>query len=591
MTRRSAVQLLASASAWAQKPRELPPAVPHQTVVIDAVVADAQGNAVRNLGPSDFTVALGSEQPAISAFAAVDALTGATRAAAPMPLPMKIDPGDVQRTFVFVVDDAGIPAAHITGLRDALLHFVNEQMGERDVFALIRTSSGSGPVEQVFKERAPMLAAIQRIAVNPAAGLPSAPPWPQTLHYALQGIHAVPGRKAVVLAWERMPAYPNFDAVIALANRAWSSIYAIRGGDSPSPQIGAMAELTASTGGLNLAADFPAALQRVLQDQESYYLLGVESDPLFTWRDLPVSVKCKRSGMAVRTRSQPPATEPLTRPADSGSPQVELRRVVVSPMESGSMHVGISPLFSHAAASWIDVALLLDAHELTFTHKANGIHAGALDFLVRVYDSAGEIADDHGSTVTLPLTTAAYEELLKRGLCFACRANLSKPGVFQIYAAVRDSTSGNTGTAHRLIEAPDIAGGELALSSITLLPQYAPAESAEQEHPLDWARRTFGANEPFSYSCSVYNAAADEQKCAQIEVTLTIYAGGRLVHQADPIPLTVADAANKQWLAVHGKLQLHTNTGPGEFILQLTVRDKVKPRTASQWTDFRWGVV
>lgn len=586
MTRRSAVQLLGSAPAWAQKPRGAPQAAPApQKIVVDVAVSDPQGNLVRTLRPSDFSVQAGGRPQAVTAFAAVDVLTGASRSAAPLPLPMKIDPGELHRNFVFVVDDAGIAMPHIKGLRDALLHFVNEQIGERDTFALIRTSGGTAPYERVFDEKRAMRAAIQRLPLNPAASLPSAPPWPQTLHYALEGLRAVAGRKAVVLAWERMPESPSFDSVIALANRAWASVYTIYGGENPAPQNLVMAELAASTGGFNFALALPAALERIAKDQESYYLLGFESGLQSAWQDAPLSVKLARPGMDVRSRLQPPVTAPPVPPADSGSPQAELRRKLVSPMESGSMRVRILPRFGRSNTSWIDATMLVDVHDVTFTHKTNGMHYGGLDFVVRVYDLSGEIVCEQSQTASLPLPTAAYEEMLKRGMSIAIRAPVPKPGVFQMHAGVRDSTSGNTGTAHSLIEVPDVSRGDLTISGITLLPEDA-AVTAEQDSPLDSARYVFPSSRPFTYTCSVFNVAVDEDKRARIEVSLSIYSDGRPVYQRSPIPLTVAGAANQRWLTVRGKLEMSATTVAGDFVLQLTVADKVKPRTASQWTEF-----
>jgi len=576
MTRRSVLQLLASAQSWAQKPRAVPPAAPPPKAVIDAVVADSQGSTVRNLGPSDFALAVGRQQHAIASFAAIDAVTGAARAAAPLPLPMKIDPGDVHRTFAFVVDDAGMAAARIEPLREALLRFVNDHIGERDTVALFRTSSGTGLLEQVASDRARLRYAIGQLAFNPAAALPSLSPWPQTLHYALQGLRAITGRKAVVVVWERKPALANFDPMIALANRAWSSVYTIYAGEQPAPESRDIANLAASTGGLSIAVDLPGALDRILQDQASYYLLGFDADPSSAGRDLPVSVTLTRTGLELRSRLEPPVTAPPELLGENVSPQAELRRVLVSPLESGSMHVRVWPQFSRTTSSWIDVSLLIDPHDVAFTHKANGTHVGGLDFLVRIYDADGEIVADQGRAASLSLPADKYEELLKEGLSFSIQEAIPKPGVFQVFGAVRDATSGNTGLAHRLIEVPDTSRGDLTVTGVTLF------DATE----TDSVRRVFRAGQPFGYSCSIFNAALDAQKQAQIEVRLTISSGGRAVYEGNPMPLTVADAANRQWLTVRGKLEMKAGTGAGDFVLQLTVTDKIKPRTASQWTEF-----
>jgi len=549
---------------------------------MDAVVVDSQGNPVRNLGPGDFTISERAEPRPIASFAAVDTVSGAVRVAAPLPLPMKIDPGDVHRTFVLVVDDAGISASAAAALRDPLMVFVNQQIGPRDSVALIRTSGGMGLMEQITSEKPLIRAAIETIVSNPAARPPSEAPWVETLNYVLEGLRAIEGRKAVAVFFEREPDNCDVLALAALADRAWSSIYVV-----PLAPVAAKpyvaAGLAATTGGLVLSQPVPAALTRIFQSEASYYLLGFPSEGSSAAPE--VSLKLARPGLELRARLQPAGIKPRPHIADSGSPAAGLRLLLASPMEAGSLPVRITALFSRTTGNWLDVLLWVDPHDLTFTHRLNGLHTAGLDVLIRVCNISGLVADDHAETVSLSLESDAYRQILAEGVRLSRRVPIAQPGVFAIHVAVRDSTSTKTGIAHRLVEVPDVSKGELLLSGIALLPA-AAADDTDAAAGLASARRVFQVGQHLAYTYFVYNAASDSQNRAQLEVRTALYIGGRMVYESAPTSLTVGDASGKKWLSLRGTLKLGASTTGGEFVLEVLISDMVKPRTASQWTDF-----
>jgi VWFA-related protein len=552
---------------------------------MDAVVTDNRGNLVRDLAPADFAIYEGNQPRTVVAFASVDTLSGASRAAEPLPLAAKIDPGEAHRTFMLVADDAGMSAASAAALRAALAGFVNEQMGARDVASLVRSVDGTGPLQQLTSDHRLLAAAGERVAFNPAARPPSVPPWPETLRYALEGLRAVRGRKAVMLFWERAPENYDFGPLIALANRAWSSVYPVHLGPLPDGPPGGMARLAKETGGLSLAQEIPAALARVLQDQESYYLLGFPAE-LLPGQENPVSVKLLRPGLELRSRASVPEMVPPRVPPEAGLPANELARLIASPLNSGSLQVSLAALFSHTTTDGLDVLLRIDGHGVAMTHRLDGAHEAGLDFLLRVCGMNGEVLYDRGTSNSLRLTADEYRRVMDEGLNYAIAIPVAGPGVLQVRAAVLDATSSNTGIAHCLIEIPDVSKGELLLSGIVLEPA---ADAAASGAGLDSARRFFHAGQRIAYRCSIYNASVDSQQRAAMEVRTAMYYAGRTVWTSDPIPLTAADA-DRQTIKLRGNLEFARDTGAGEFVLQVTVTDTLapggKPRSASQWTTF-----
>jgi hypothetical protein len=123
-----------------------------------------------------------------------------------------------------------------------------------------------------------------------------------------------------------------------------------------------------------------------------------------------------------------------------------------------------------------------------------------------------------------------------------------------------------------------VSKGDLLVSGVTLL-RADPAET-------DSSAQVFRPGQQITYKCAIYNAKAGDDKSAQLEVRTMIFAGEQQIYAGQPIALTLPEAASKRWLNLRGRLELGSNTAPGEFILQVLVKDKVSGRTASQWIGF-----
>ena len=580
MNRRLALKLMAAAPACAQQRKRRPqPAssMPPTPVAMDAVVTDSGGNPVRDLTPGDFTISDGGETRVMDSFAAVDAVSGAARAAQPLPLPMKIDPGSVHRAFVLVVDDCGLSAAAAQSLRDALAGFV-QQLGDRDTAVLFRSSQGSGGMEQLTSDRRLLADAMARVVFHPAETAPSTPPWPETLDYTLEGLRGVNGRKAAVVLFERAPKAYNFGSLITLANRAWTSVYAIDLAPEPHTEV---QDLASATGGLYLQGNSSAALTRILKDQSAFYLLGFHADAAAAaGQDKPVTVKLARGGLTLRARRNPPATKPASY-LENGLPDAELRRLTTAPIHVGNMQLRLSARYTRVKTDWLEVRVEADAHDIAITHKLDETYQGEVDFLLRLYDSDGEVAYDRYLATPLALTPDQYRRMLDEGLNYTVRVPAMKPGVFQLCAAVRDGTSSNTGIAYRTVEVPNLANGDLTLSGVAL----QAGASAE----VDVVRRVFHPGQQIDYECSIYNVSVDQQTNATVEVRTRIYSATAVVYAGDAQNLTAKNVANRS-LTVRGKLNLAAKIATGDFVFQLTVIDKLapgeKPRTASQWVGF-----
>lgn len=143
-------------------------------IQVDVTVTDSKGNPVTDLKPEDFEIYENGEKQNISNFSFISNVR--TRIADPQPVKDKIDipvpptavrREDVRRTIALVVDDLSLSFRSAYDVRRALRKYVDEQMQDGDLVAIIRTGSGTGALQQFTTDKQLLYAAIERVKWNP----------------------------------------------------------------------------------------------------------------------------------------------------------------------------------------------------------------------------------------------------------------------------------------------------------------------------------------------------------------------------------------------------------------------------------------
>ncbi len=145
-------------------------------IQIDVTVTDKKGKQVTNLKPEDFEVYENKDKQEITNFSYISSVPTATPTGSPTPKPNKNDPipippaklklENVRRTIALVADDLGLSFESVAYTRSALKKFVDEQMQEGDLVAIIRTSSGIGSLQQFTSDKRQLYAAIEKVRYN-----------------------------------------------------------------------------------------------------------------------------------------------------------------------------------------------------------------------------------------------------------------------------------------------------------------------------------------------------------------------------------------------------------------------------------------
>jgi VWFA-related protein len=158
-------------------PQETTVRISTQLVQIDATVTDKKGEHVEDLAEGDFELTVDGKKQNITYFRLVKLPEpkrpepGAANAPKPVAPPsapmMTIAPEQVARTIAFVVDDLGLSFESTHYARRAIKKFLDEQMQEGDLVAIIRTGRGLGALQQFTSDKRVLYAAVEKLTWNP----------------------------------------------------------------------------------------------------------------------------------------------------------------------------------------------------------------------------------------------------------------------------------------------------------------------------------------------------------------------------------------------------------------------------------------
>jgi VWFA-related protein len=664
-------------------------------VQVDVTVTDKSGKIVRGLKPEDFEIYENGQREPISNFSFINNARETT--AAPektsekqqvvLP-PTPIRPEQVRRTIALVVDDLSLSFESTYYARRALKKFVDEQMQDGDLVAIIRTGGGVGALQQFTTDKRQLYAAIEKVRWNPVGtGNVSAfapmeakvdlgpTPTPQpgertaegiqkeqdsfrasifatgtlgAINYVVRGMQELPGRKSVMLISDGFKLYED-DAegfkesgrvlqalrqLVDAANRASVVIYTMdarglvytgltaadntsgRSSDDVEKELSDRRDqlfdtqdglhyLAKQTGGLSIinSNDLSGGIRKILDDQ-SYYLIGYvpESDtfdPKLN-RFNKLIVKVKQPGLTVRYRSgffgiSDDKNKAL---AEAAGPtgRNKLFSALTSPFAVGQIPLRMNALFNTGQDGIVYVRTLLhiDISQIKFQEQPDKSEKADIEILVVAYGDNGQIIDQSGKAFSLSFPRDVYEKFLREGLVNIYTFPVKKPGAYQLRLAIRDTATDKVGSANQFIEIPNLKKDRLALSSVVLedLP-YAEyqrlnstgAAATSATTYTDSSLRQFKTGTVLTYGFSIFNPRPGSAAGGDLEWQLKLYRDGKLMFDGKPQKVA-GEQTRPNVLEAAGSLMLGTETGPGDYVLQITATDKLAPPKKNSATQF-----
>ncbi len=153
-------------------------------VQVDAVVTDAKGKPVTNLTRDDFEVLQDGEPQKLTVFefvrtkdpaAMLDRLRISVEprntivGVPPPPQRKTLKREEIRRTIALVVDDLALSFDSVVRVRDSLRKWVDYEMEDGDLVAVVRTSAGMGSLQRFTMDKEMLHAAIDQVRYQPGS--------------------------------------------------------------------------------------------------------------------------------------------------------------------------------------------------------------------------------------------------------------------------------------------------------------------------------------------------------------------------------------------------------------------------------------
>jgi VWFA-related protein len=353
--------------------------------------------------------------------------------------------------------------------------------------------------------------------------------------------------------------------------------------------------ISADTGGFLVTGTnaFDAGLQRVLAENDSYYLMAYE--PTNKKRDgryRRIDVKLPRHARhVVRTRrgylaaddsksAGPAVRQAAATPEPRGIEEAEARTIIEAARRSTGLPLRLAADFVNTEAG--GPVAIVHAHA-DVAALAEADTAIAVDFLGGVYDASGQALGPAFGRRT-PVAADALARARAEGVSFRQRLALP-PGRYEVRLAARDLSRTRLGGASQWVEIPDLKAGALTLSGLflsTATPKASgPGATADELRDVQATRR-FRSRDSLFFQVYVYNLREEGGTDAVLQAQLR--QGETLVAASQPQPIK-AERKDGVLLPLTNGMPLES-LPRGRYELRVVVMDKKANATVSRQVDF-----
>lgn len=355
--------------------------------------------------------------------------------------------------------------------------------------------------------------------------------------------------------------------------------------------------LAGGTGGFMVrnTNDLATGLRRMLEDNETYYLLAYE--PANTRRDgrfrrinvhLPrrpeLTVRTRRGYFATDERkAAPSATAPLLAAAGGAAaplPAAEARAALSAPIAPGGIPVALSADYVDLppAGPQVVVRARVDLARLRW-EEVEGRHHVDVELLGGVFDARGQpVGAPFGRRADLDLAPPDFERARAAGIDYQQLVPL-RPGRYEVRLLTRERRLAQQGGATQSVDVPDLAERKLTLSGL-FLGRDAPTAGAA---PVS-ASRLFKRGDSVSFQFYVYNATLDERGKGDVVLQAQVWSAGKAVaaSRLQPARLQMRDGV----AVPETNVMSLEGMAPGAYELRVFVQDRKTNASTVRRVDF-----
>lgn len=360
------------------------------------------------------------------------------------------------------------------------------------------------------------------------------------------------------------------------------------------------------TGGKALinSSDLNGGIERVLEEQSGYYLLGYlpdadTFDPAKR-RFNKLEIKVKRAGLKASYRSG------FFNSTDGGpaapvnvTAEQQMAKALTSPFARNDIAVAVNALFADDPADgpYVRSFVHIDASKLKFTTDAEGWNKTTFDIAAVAFGDNGLPVEKQETKYTIKSKGPTHDAMLRNGFVYVLIMPIKQAGTYQYRVALRETGTGKIGSASQVVEVPDLTKKKLTLSSIAVedismttwqnITQgkvgTAPGQMQLASTLLyDTVLKQFPAGTVLRYGFEVYNAKSEGSQMPQLETQTRIVQNNRTVAEGNPMKFNPAGQVDPRHVRISGNMMLKDTLPAGDYALQVTVRDLNSKQTTTQ---------
>jgi VWFA-related protein len=628
-----------------QKADEQEETIKLSTTLIEArvVVTDKSGKFITDLNQADFELRENDQPQTISFFSLTqvpgkaEAVKNATNPAAALAAAT----AKPTRSIVLFADTTHIAPANLLFLKQMLRRFIDEQLGEQDMTALVTSFGTLGLGEQFTRDRRLLRYAVERLSLGPSdsEGFPrGATPamayhrsrtTQLTIRAVVDKLAQMPGQRLLVLFSDgftlrdagRFKDYSELQNITSRATRSGVMIYSIDSkGLQPPPGISAQNRavpnlsfglarsseavegleiLAADTGGkfFSNTNDLLGAAKQVLADNQAYYTLAyypAEEGDAKKFRKLALRIKGHPEYRIRTQKGYLPTAFAKQKTEAARTPDQRIAQAMTAPLVASELGVFATAddIESAGDPAQVTVQVFVDGHNLNY-QPAGGRQQIELKIVLMVLDSAGKLVSDQAQTIQANLRPEVYETVRSRALNYFKRLAL-KPGFYQIRVGVYEPQTERIGTASALVQVPELKSKQLSLSSLLLADNLPGQQLALPRNDKDVANTPlpsskvvqgihfFQRNQRFLYYFCLYQNAAQAARPEELELQTQVWQGEKMLSEGEWLPVSARMLGrDAKGLTVGGQLQL-SNFPAGLYELRVMVRGQQKKAVAQR---------
>jgi VWFA-related protein len=353
-----------------------------------------------------------------------------------------------------------------------------------------------------------------------------------------------------------------------------------------------MALVAEQTGGFAYfnGNDLNWALDRVLEDQASYYLLGyrppegdlqdAKGEPRFHH----VSVRVTRPGLRVRTRNgfyDGTDEQALSRFA---TPAERLRAKMLSPFKYSDIDLHLTALYaeSRGHGALVRNLLVIKGGDLTWKQDSRGRENSRVVLVANATSTDGQPLAVVNEDYKVSVMPEKVSRTKREGLLYVLDVPVPERGPYQMRVAVEDPANGAIGSATAFLQVPDPEKTWFTLTSVVLNDTEHTGKD-ETALDLESALRRFKHGSAIEFLSGIEKPGKSAPD-PEIEARVRLLHDGKEFYSAPAQVMAMKDGRR----VVAGGLKINETMPAGDYNLQISA----KPRSGGagtlveQWAEF-----